>query len=148
VYFPDPAVPFYRVTYLSNYSPAMTPGPGHCSLLAEISASAYRPADLAGAADATVEGLVASGLLTAEQAERDIVSRHVTTVPYSYPVPTLGRDAALAALHGALEPIGIHSRGRFGSWRYEIGNTDHSLMLGVELAERLVAGGAEPTWHS
>jgi protoporphyrinogen oxidase len=148
VYFPAPDVPFYRVTYLSNYSPAMTPGAGHWSLLAEISASAYRPADPAAAADATVAGLVATGLLTADQAEYDIVSRHVTSVPYSYPAPTLGRDAALATLHGALEPLGIHSRGRFGSWRYEIGNTDHSLMLGVELADRLVGGGTEPTWHS
>jgi len=148
VYFPDPAVPFYRVTYLSNYSAAMTPGPGHWSLLAEISVSPYRPFDVARAADATVAGLVTSGLLTADQAERDIVSRHVLHVPYSYPVPTIGRDAALATLHGALEPWGIHSRGRFGSWRYEIGNTDHSLMLGVEVADRLVQGGDEPTWNS
>ena len=41
---------------------------------------------------------------------------------------------------------GIHSRGRFGAWRYEIGNTDHSVMMGVELADRLVTGTPETTW--
>jgi hypothetical protein len=29
---------------------------------------------------------------------------------------------------------GIYSRGRFGAWRHEIGNTDHSAMRGVEIA--------------
>ena len=32
----------------------------------------------------------------------------------------------------------IYSRGRFGAWRYEIGNTDHSVMMGVEVADHLV----------
>ena len=41
---------------------------------------------------------------------------------------------------------GIYSRGRFGAWRYEIGNTDHSVMQGVELAEFIVLGTPERTW--
>jgi hypothetical protein len=41
----------------------------------------------------------------------------------------------------------VYSRGRFGAWRYEIGNTDHSVMMGVELADKLVAGKAERTWE-
>ena len=146
MYFPDPAVPFYRVTYLSNYSPAMTPGPGHLSLLAEISVSAHRPFDPAMAADRTLDGLVRSGLLTEAQRAHDVVSANVVTVPYSYPVPTLARDAALDVVHRWLEPLGIHSRGRFGAWRYEVGNTDHSIMMGVELVDRLLTGTPEATW--
>ena len=43
MYFPESNSPFYRVTYLSNYSPKVTPGPGHFSLLAEVSSSEYKP---------------------------------------------------------------------------------------------------------
>ena len=40
----------------------------------------------------------------------------------------------------------IHSRGRFGAWRYEIGNTDHSVMMGVEVVDHLLRGEKELTW--
>jgi UDP-galactopyranose mutase len=40
----------------------------------------------------------------------------------------------------------IFSRGRFGAWRYEIGNTDHSVMMGVEVVDHLLRGAAETTW--
>ncbi len=40
---------------------------------------------------------------------------------------------------------GIYSRGRFGSWRYEVGNQDHSFMLGVEAADNIVNGATELT---
>src|SRR5207247_5823176 len=56
---------------------------------------------------------------------------------YGYPTPALGRDAALNAIHPELEKIDIYSRGRFGGWKYEISNQDHSLMQGVELVNKL-----------
>ena len=59
-------------------------------------------------------------------------------MPYSYPVPTLGRDAALAVIQPWLTEHDIYSRGRFGAWRYEIGNTDHSVMMGVEVVDHLL----------
>jgi hypothetical protein len=39
----------------------------------------------------------------------------------------------------------IWSRGRFGSWRYEVGNQDHSFMLGVEAVDNIVTGAVELT---
>ncbi len=146
MYFPGSDSPFYRVTYLSNYSPDMTPGPGHFSLLAEVSASPFKHEDAADVVDRTIEGMVACELLTREQADHKIVSRQLLTVPYSYPVPTTGRDAALAVIQPWLMQRGIFSRGRFGAWRYEIGNTDHSVMMGVEVADHLVRGEPEVTW--
>jgi hypothetical protein len=68
-------------------------------------------------------------------------------VPYSYTVRTIGRDAALAAIQPWLIEHDIYSRGRFGAWRYEIGNTDHSVMIGVELADKLLTGSNETTWE-
>ena len=44
-----------------------------------------------------------------------------------------------------LEQHDIYSRGRFGMWKYEVANTDHTLMQGVELVNRLLLGEPEPT---
>ena len=38
------------------------------------------------------------------------------------------------------------SRGRFGGWKYEVSNQDHSLMQGVELVDRLALGVPEVTY--
>jgi protoporphyrinogen oxidase len=146
MYFPGDDSPFYRVTYLSNYSPKMTPGDGHFSLLAEVSASQFKIENPDDVIDRTIEGMIACDLLTRDQAESRIVSRHLMRVPYSYPVPTLSRDRALAVIQPWLKERDIYSRGRFGAWRYEIGNTDHSVMMGVELSDHLISGTPETTW--
>jgi protoporphyrinogen oxidase len=146
MYFPESDSPFYRVTYLSNYSPKMTPPGDYFSLLAEVSASPFKKENPDDVIDRTIKGMVSSNLLTPEQAEHKIVSRQLLRVPYSYPVPTVGRDRALAAIHPWLLEHGIYSRGRFGAWRYEIGNTDHSVMMGVEVADLLARGTPERTW--
>jgi hypothetical protein len=146
MYFPGSDSPFYRVTYLSNYSPKMTPGSGYFSLLAEVSASPYKDEDPDDVIERTIEGMVNCELLTPEQAEHKIVSRQLMRVPYSYPVPTLSRDSALEVIQPWLMEYDVYSRGRFGAWRYEIGNTDHSVMMGVEIADHLVNGQPETTW--
>ena len=105
-----------------------------------MSSSPYKPEDADDVVERTIEGMVGCELLTPEQAERKIVSRQLMRVPYSYPVPTLGRDAALAVIQPWLMEHDIYSRGRFGAWRYEIGNTDHSVMMGVEVADHLMSG--------
>src|SRR5262249_19370911 len=74
MYFPGSESPFYRVTYLSNYSPQVVPGPGHFSLLAEVSSSVHKPENADDVVQRTIEGMVASALLEPEQAERKIVS--------------------------------------------------------------------------
>jgi hypothetical protein len=84
-----------------------------------------------------------------EEGDRNrIVSRYHRTVAYSYPIPTLGRDQALAVLQPALMEKGIYSRGRFGAWRYEIGNMDHSVMMGVEAVNHVLAGAEETVFRS
>lgn len=65
-------------------------------------------------------------------------------VPYSYPVPTVTRDRAIVQPWSM--SLCIYPRGRFGAWRYEIGNADHSTLIGVEVADRLVTGTPERTW--
>ena len=95
----------------------------------------------------TVTGLGNVGLLTAQARER-IESRFELSVDYGYPVPCLERDLALRTIQPWLEARDIHSRGRFGGWKYEVGNMDHSVMQGVEWAERMVLKHLEKiyTW--
>ena len=62
-------------------------------------------------------------------------------------MPSLHRDRGLAVLQPWLEERRIYSRGRFGGWRYEVSNMDHSVMQGVEWAERMVQGKAETTYR-
>jgi len=146
MYFPESNCPFYRVTYLSNYSPYMTPDKDtHYSLLCETSYSEFKPEDGRTIIDRTVRGLINAGLLK-EEDQRDIVSTWVYDAKYSYPTPSVERDGILANVIPYLErEHGIYSRGRFGMWKYEVANTDHSLMQGVEVVNRLVLGEPEAT---
>jgi len=57
----------------------------------------------------------------------------------------LDRDSALAAILPRFEGINIWSRGRFGAWKYEVGNMDHSIMQGVEVVNRILRGEPEST---
>jgi protoporphyrinogen oxidase len=145
MYFPESNCPFYRATYLSNYSPYMTPDNNqYYSLLCETSYSEFKPVDGNRIIDDTIQGLINAGMIK-ESDQRDIVDTWVINAKYSYPIPTVERDGILCQTIPFLESHGIFSRGRFGMWKYEVSNTDHSLMQGVELINRLLLGEPETT---
>lgn len=144
MYFPEAEYPFYRVTVFSNYSRYNAP-PGCYSLMAEIS---FRPGDATPPSDRLladcVQGLKRCGLIAPDHEPMHTWS---LLVDYGYPVPSLGRDGILAQTLPALEALGIYSRGRFGAWKYEVGNMDHSFMQGVEAAQHILNGTPETTLH-
>ena len=141
MYFPDGNSPYYRVTVFSNYSPYNTPE-GCWSLMAEVSESGAKPVDGATIFDEVVRAFREDGLIGAGS---EIVSRWHRREEFGYPTPSLGRDAALGVVQPELERMRIYSRGRFGAWKYEVSNQDHSFMQGVELANRLLGAGEEHT---
>jgi UDP-galactopyranose mutase len=150
MYFPEDNCPFYRVTYLSNYSPFMTPADNtkgdapYYSLLCETSTSDRKPVNPETIIEETIRGLENAGLLEKDE-HKDIVSIWHYYADYSYPTPSVERDEILAKVIPWLEERGIYSRGRFGMWKYEVANTDHTLMQGVECVNRLVLGEPETT---
>lgn len=139
VYFPEGAPsPFYRVSYLSNYSPHNTPDPAeYYSLLCETAYSPHTAIDKKRIVESTLRALIKTGMAL-ESDKKHIVSRFFWDIDYAYPIPTLTRDAALRFILPRLERKGIYSIGRFGGWRYEFGNMDHCLLQGKETAEKIV----------
>jgi protoporphyrinogen oxidase len=149
IYFPNPATPFYRMTYLSNYSPDIVPGGDtsrYCSLLMETTYSRFRPLPEGDFAKSVINGLVAEGILETTDLPA-IESVYLIHAGHAYPIPSVERDEALATIQNYLESKEIYSRGRFGSWKYEIGNQDHSLMQGKEVADRWLDGSEEKVFR-
>jgi protoporphyrinogen oxidase len=144
MYFPESNCPFYRVTVFSNYSPQNVPDINtQWSLMAEVSESPHKPVDGEKLIEDVIEGMFATKLINKSH---DILSTWSYRAHYGYPTPGLGRDEALNAIQPELEALGIYSRGRFGGWKYEVSNQDHSLMQGVELVDRLKLGVPEVTY--
>lgn len=146
IYCPDEDSVFYRITPFSTFSSAHTPDPARfCSFLCEVATpgGAAMPSESALAAQ-VLGDLRRSGLL--EFAPEQAHVFHLKA-DYGYPIPSLDRDAALADLLPALEARHIYSRGRFGAWKYEVGNMDHSIMQGVEAVDRILAGKPEITYR-
>jgi protoporphyrinogen oxidase len=151
VYFVDEEMPCYRCTFFSQYSPFNVPNGDietYGSLMCELSYRVDESPDVNLLMEKTISGLIGAGIL-AETDRQKIVSRHMQSVPYSYPIPTLQRDEALEVIQPAMLQQGIYSRGRFGAWKYEVGNMDHSVQMGLEAVdailfeqeERVVQGG-------
>lgn len=149
IYFPNPKTPFYRMTYLSNYSPDIVPGGDtsrYCSLLTETTYSPSFPLPKGDFIRAVLGGLVGEGILQPSDLDR-IESTYLIHAGHAYPVPSVDRDEALGIIQPYLESREIYSRGRFGSWKYEVGNQDHSLMQGVELVDRWLDGTEEKVFR-
>ncbi|KAK3724530.1 hypothetical protein LTR37_001154 [Vermiconidia calcicola] len=165
LYFPEDNCPFYRATIFSNYSPHNQPpaskklatmqladgsepssteareGP-YWSIMLEVSESSMKPVDVQNMLPDCISGLLATEMLRPTD---EIVSTYHRAFDHGYPTPTLEREGVLTQLLPKLQSMDILSRGRFGSWRYEVGNQDHSFMLGVEAADHVVNGAAELT---
>jgi len=165
LYFPEDNCPFYRATIFSNYSPNNQPkaskklatmqladgskpeskeekeGP-YWSIMLEVSESSMKPVDQENMLKDCIQGLINTDMLKPSD---EIVSTYHRRFDHGYPTPSLEREGVLKQLLPKLQDMDIFSRGRFGSWRYEVGNQDHSFMLGVEAADHIVNGAAELT---
>jgi protoporphyrinogen oxidase len=129
-------------------------GGPYWSLMFEISESQYKPVDqeevkLGGTAGTwskivldTLIGAINTKLI---QSGDEIVSIYHRRLEHGYPTPTTGRDTVLKNALPWLRQHNIWSRGRFGAYKYEVANQDHSLMQGVECVDNVLFGSQELT---
>jgi hypothetical protein len=108
----------------------------------EISESSMKPINMETLLADSIQGLVNTEMIGPTD---EIVSTYHRRFDHGYPTPTLEREGALTKLLPKLQAKDIWSRGRFGSWRYEVGNQDHSFMLGVEAVDNIINGAVELT---
>lgn len=146
IYFPEGDCPFYRGTVFSNYSPNNVPDINrHWSLMLEVSESPAKKVDRRTIVEDVIEGAINTKLVSSRN---EIDHSWYRYIEKAYPTPSLGRNNHVFPMHTKLEEVGIFSRGRFGAWRYEVGNMDHSFMQGVEFVNRLLQQGEELTlWY-
>jgi hypothetical protein len=118
----------------------------------EISESQYKPVGQDNVSIAgrtyprvvldTLRGAVATGLIGPND---EVASVYHRRIQHGYPTPSLNRENVLREALPALKRHDVWSRGRFGSYRYEVANQDHSLMLGVEAVDGILFGSREMT---
>ena len=167
LYFPEDDCSFYRCTIFSHYAKANAPGAStklptlrlangaapastepqegpYWSLMFEISESIKKPVDLAKIVEDTIQGAINVTLCSADA---EIVSVYHRRLEHGYPTPHLKRDAALAKALPMLQAKNVWSRGRFGSYKYEVANQDHSCIIGVEAVDNMLFGTKEFTLH-
>lgn len=101
-----------------------------------------KPVDQANLLKDSIQGLINTDMIKSND---EIVSTYHRRFDHGYPTPALEREGVLKELLPKLQAKDILSRGRFGSWRYEVGNQDHSFMLGVEAVDHIVNGAVELT---
>ena len=172
LYFPEDSTPFYRATVFSLYAESNCPPasqflpnirlagspPNTCpedatpragpywSLMFEVSESVeFKPVDANTIVEETIRGAIKAKLISNET---EIVSIFHHRLEHGYPTPHVDRDSVLREAFALLKSHKIWSRGRFGAWKYEVGNQDHSFMQGVEAVDNILNGSPEMTIES
>lgn len=146
-YFPDKQSPFYRITIFSNYSPNNVPDINkYWSIMTEVSESKYKKIPKSN----QLKKLVVEHLHRLGFIEDTNQINHVThfSKEYAYPTPSISRDNILKVVQKYLMDNSIYSRGRFGGWKYEVGNQDHSFMQGVEVINNIKYKTPEVTYFN
>ena len=106
--------------YLANGSKPKSSAPQkgpYWSIMLEVSQSTMKPVDVPNLLKDCIQGLINTEMILPED---EIVSTYHRAFDHGYPTPSLEREGVLKELLPKLQDMDIYSRGRFGSWRYEV----------------------------
>ncbi len=138
LYFPDKNIIFNRAVEFSNWSPQMCP-PGKTSICFDVSGFSGSP-EWAMSDQEMKERTIADAVRTGYIKKESIEDALVVRVLHAYPFYDLDYKEKLDAVIGFLETPAERLLGRTGIFRYN--NSDNSIEMGFELAEKMLAGGS------
>ena len=127
-YFPDPDVPFYRMTRLERISPDLCP-PGASALLLEC------PGDTAPDPARVLQLLQRLDVISDPAVDWYGTLR----IPHAYVLFRGGSGQAIHTLRAALDENRVRTIGRFGEWRYA--NIEQCIVSGLDAARTLLPAG-------
>lgn len=136
MYFPDPAITFYRVGVASNFAPESAP-PGKSSMYVEVSYRGEDPHTPDVLTERIIDDLLRVGLL---ERRGQVEVTDFNRLPYAYVIYDLAYTETTGRLHQYLEAADIHSIGRFGRWRYY--SMEQTILDGKTCAEDIRAAVA------
>jgi len=135
LYFPEKKYFFHRMINMSYFSPNNVPA-GNWAIAFEISYSSKRRLGKDEIVKNIFEYLKENKFI---KNKKEIISFWLKDIEYFYPIPTLDRDKNLDKVQKELGRKNIYSVGRFGGWKYEIGNMNHSFLQGVEAVNKILS---------
>lgn len=135
VYFYDHDIPFFRVSFPSQFAPDNAP-PGHSSISCEIAYSRRKPLVEHQLIERVVDALRRIGIL--RRSDRIAVEDQID-IPYAYVVFDFNRAPSLRIIHSWMERVGLYPGGRFGEWGYHwsFEAIESGQRVGARVAERL-----------
>jgi protoporphyrinogen oxidase len=144
MYFPEKDIPFFRATVFSNYSKNHVPNANNqWSLMCEVSQTKHTNfKNTKNIIKDVIDGAIKAKLIVSKQ---DVIHTWLHTEKLGYPTPTISRNKVIDKTLKLLMKEKIYSRGRFGAWKYEVSNMDHTFMQGVEAVEHILNNKPEIT---
>ena len=139
LYYPDKDIIFNRAVEFSNWSDKMCP-PGKTSVCFDMTTFPGDEVDRMSDG-ALAERVIADADRIGYLKRDEVVSRLVVRVPFAYPFYDLEYKEKLRRIAGFLEGEGMRLLGRTGVFRYN--NSDNSIEMGFELADKLLAGASD-----
>lgn len=109
VYYPDRALPFYRVGFYDNIFET-----DRMSLYVELGSKHGAQLDVPALRGAVLEGLRSEGVITTQK----LVAEHSVVMNPAYVHITRESTAEVTATKERLAKSGVHSIGRYGGWTY------------------------------
>ncbi|MFZ5437619.1 MAG: protoporphyrinogen/coproporphyrinogen oxidase [Patescibacteria group bacterium] len=137
MYFPEKDIPFFRATVFSNYSKNNVPDyKTQWSLMCEVAQTPHTTfQNSKGVINEVIKGVIKAQLIKNKQ---QIIHSWSHSEQLGYPTPTISRNKVIDKILKNLLKEKIYSRGRFGAWKYEVSNMDHTFMQGVEAVDHIL----------